>query len=91
MCTCRSAAAGLERPLTGLQCYMRINKSENNTSKRKEKIYLLPVYTCGCVSVAYVCMSSYGLIRPNSLSFMFVDFLYQNPTVDPLKDEVSRK
>ena len=71
-------------------------------AKGKEKIYSValacmcfcgtPVYTCGCASVAYACTSCYGLIRPNNLllSFMLVDFLYQNPAVDPLKDEVSR-
>lgn len=45
------------------------------------------------VPFAYACTYFYRLIRPNGLSikFVLVDFLYQNPTVDPLKDEVSRK
>ena len=74
----------------------------HNTSKRKREDLLssvslcfcgTPVYTCGFASVACACTSCYGLIRPNNLllSFMLVNFLYQNPTVDPLKDEVSRK
>jgi len=45
------------------------------------------------VPFAYVCTYFYRLIRSNGLliKFVLVEFLYQNPTVDPLKDEVSRR